>query len=95
MEDEALQRLTALGVREGLTLNCRNTRPIARQTAVVSDSKWSVRARVDGGLVDLDVVGASLAQYLRACFAHVSSQDLGGRGAHQLLNWLGADALIC
>ena len=52
MEDEALQRLTALGVRERLTLNCRNTRPIARQTAVVSNSKWRVKARVDGRPVD-------------------------------------------
>ena len=51
MEDEALQRLTALGVRERLTLNCRNTRPIARQTAVVSNSKWrTYPASVDTGL---------------------------------------------
>jgi len=52
MEDEALARLTALGVRERLTLNCRNTRPIARQTAVVSGAKHRVKARVDGRPVD-------------------------------------------
>ena len=33
-------------------LNCRNTRPIDRQTAVVSDSKWRIKARVDGRPVD-------------------------------------------
>jgi superfamily I DNA/RNA helicase len=43
---------TALGVRERLTLNCRNTRPIAQQTALVSDSKWRVKARIDGRPVD-------------------------------------------
>jgi len=34
--------------RERLTLNCRNTRPIARHTAVVSNAQHRVRARVDG-----------------------------------------------
>ena len=52
MDPEALGRLTALGVRERLTLNCRNTRPIAQQTALVSDSKWRVKARIDGRPVD-------------------------------------------
>jgi hypothetical protein len=48
LNGEALARLTALGVRERLTLNCRNTRPIARQTAVVSNSQRRIKARVDG-----------------------------------------------
>ena len=52
LDPEALGRLTALGVRERLTLNCRNTRPIAQQTALVSDSKWRVKARIDGRSVD-------------------------------------------
>ena len=52
MDPEALGRLTALAVRERLTLNCRNTRPIAQQTALVSDSKWRVKARIDGRPVD-------------------------------------------
>ncbi|MBW2719197.1 MAG: hypothetical protein JRD94_11820 [Deltaproteobacteria bacterium] len=30
----------------------RNTRPIAQQTALVSDSKWRVKARIDGRPVD-------------------------------------------
>ena len=38
--------------RERLTLNCRNTRPIAQQTVLVSDSKWRVKARVDSQPVD-------------------------------------------
>jgi hypothetical protein len=33
---------------ERLTLNCRNTRPIARQTAIVSNAKHRVKARIDG-----------------------------------------------
>jgi hypothetical protein len=56
LDPEALGRLTALGVRERLTLNCRNTRPIAQQTALVSDSQWRVKARIDGRPVDFPPV---------------------------------------
>lgn len=31
---------------------CRDPRPIAQQTALVSDSKWRVKARIDGRPVD-------------------------------------------
>jgi len=52
MDQEALDRLRRHGDRQTLTLNCRNTRPIARDTAVVSRSKRPARARVTGRDVD-------------------------------------------
>ena len=48
IEEAALRRLRQHGVRERLTLNCRNTRPIAFQTAVVSSARRRIKARVDG-----------------------------------------------
>ena len=48
IEEPALHRLRQHGVRERLTLNCRNTRPIAFQTAVVSSARRRIKARVDG-----------------------------------------------
>jgi hypothetical protein len=42
-------------VRERLTLNCRNTRPIARQTALISNATRRVKARIDGRPVDFKV----------------------------------------
>jgi superfamily I DNA/RNA helicase len=52
MDKGALDLLRAHGDRQRLTLNCRNTRPIARDTALVSRAKRRARARVDGQPVD-------------------------------------------
>ena len=52
MDKAALDFLRAHGDRQRLTLNCRNTRPIARDTVLVSKAKRRARARVDGRPVD-------------------------------------------
>ena len=52
MEAAAVDRLRQLSVSHALTVNCRNTRQIAADTASLSGSKKSMIARVDGPPVE-------------------------------------------
>jgi ATP:corrinoid adenosyltransferase len=54
-DPKAFARLTARGVQQRLWRNCRNTSPIAMQTALVCDTSRQVRTRVDGDPVDFRV----------------------------------------
>jgi hypothetical protein len=51
-EQAALEHLRQHGVSQRLVINCRNTRPIARQTALLSGSKRRSQARVGGPPVE-------------------------------------------
>ncbi len=51
-EQAALERLRRHGVSQRLVINCRNTRPIAQQTALLSGSKRRSQARVGGPPVE-------------------------------------------
>ena len=51
-EDEALDRLRRSSATQALAINCRNTQPIARQTALLSGSKRRSKARVGGPPVE-------------------------------------------
>jgi hypothetical protein len=55
LDQAAFERLQEHGVRERLTLNCRNTRPIARQTALISNTAHRIKARIDGKPVEFKV----------------------------------------
>ena len=52
LESSALERIRALAPTRLLTVNCRNTRPIALQTNVVANPEWKAEARIDGPPVD-------------------------------------------
>ena len=51
-EQAALDRLRQHGVIQRLVINCRNTRPIARQTSLLSGSRRRSEARVGGPPVE-------------------------------------------
>jgi hypothetical protein len=51
-EDAALDRLRRSSATQTLAINCRNTQPIARQTALLSGSKRRSKARVGGPPVE-------------------------------------------
>ena len=51
-EEAALDRLRQHSVTQTLAINCRNTQPIARQTALLSGSKRRSKARVGGPPVE-------------------------------------------
>lgn len=71
MEQHALEHLRAHAVRTRLSLNCRNTRQIAEQAAIVSSSTSRVSTRIDGAAVEFccyrkrDGWFADLAQVLQ------------------------------
>jgi len=54
-EEAALDRLRQHSVTQTLAINCRNTQPIARQTALLSGSKRRSKARVGGPPVEFVV----------------------------------------
>ena len=51
-EEPALDRLRRSSATQTLAINCRNTQPIARQTALLSGSKRRSKARVGGPPVE-------------------------------------------
>ena len=51
-EEPALDRLRRSSATQALAINCRNTQPIARQTALLSGSKRRSKARVGGPPVE-------------------------------------------
>jgi hypothetical protein len=51
-EEAALDRIRQNSVTQTLAINCRNTQPIARQTALLSGSKRRSKARVGGPPVE-------------------------------------------
>lgn len=52
LEEEAFNRLRQYGATQMLTLNCRNTQPIARQTRLLTGSQRRCNARVSGPPVE-------------------------------------------
>ena len=53
IDEATLENLRQYGIQTLLNMNCRNTRPVANQTNIISNPRLRAIARVDGPPVDL------------------------------------------
>jgi hypothetical protein len=87
LDEELLTRIRSLAPIHLLTMNCRNTKPIAIQTHVVANPRLRCEARADGPPVEFEAYRDrdGLFELVRTVVARLASEGLAGESLTVLL----------